>query len=82
MPVMATAAGLVFAFAGGTHYIFLKVREERFDDARRDGGRFDPTYGKDWLEFRLGGRVGSSSDWKDAMVRWANISYHDSVNVG
>src|SRR5689334_18887059 len=51
-PVMATPTGLVFAYTGGTHYIFLKLRKERFYDARRDGGRFDPTYGQDWLEFR------------------------------
>src|SRR6266496_3511605 len=65
-PVMSTPTGLVFAYTGGTHYIFLKLREERLDDARKDGGRFDPTYGEDWLEFRLGGRIGSSSDWKEA----------------
>jgi hypothetical protein len=79
---MATPTGLVFAYAGGTHYIFLKLREERFDAARRDGGRFDPTYGEDRIEFRLGGRIGSSSDWKEAMVRWANISYQDSLSIG
>jgi hypothetical protein len=81
-PVMATPTGLVFAYAGGTHYIFLKLGEERFDDARQDGGRFDPSYGKDWIEFRLGGRVGSSPDWQEAMARWATISYQDSVRIG
>ena len=60
-PVMATPTGLVFAYAGGTHYIFLKLPEERFDDARKDGGRFDPTYGEHWIEFRVEGRIGSSS---------------------
>jgi len=53
--VMATPTGLAFAYTGGTHYIFLKLPKERFDDAREDGGRFDPTYGEDWIEFRLGG---------------------------
>jgi hypothetical protein len=81
-PVMATPTGLVFAYAGGTHYIFLKLRQERFDDARKDGGWFDPTYGEDWIEFRGGGRIGSSTDWKEAMVRWANISYQDSLSIG
>jgi hypothetical protein len=79
-PVMATPAGLVFAYAGGTHYIFL--REERFDDARKDGGRFDPTYGVDWIEFRLGGRIGSSSNWKEAMEHWAQISHQDNLRIG
>lgn len=82
VPVMATPTGLVFAYAGGTHYIFVKLREERFDDARKDGGRFDPTYGEDWIEFRVGGRIGCSSDWKEAMVRWANISYRDNIGIG
>ena len=80
-PVIATPTGLGFAYASGTHYIFLKLREERFDDACRDGGRLDPSYGEDWVEFRLGGRVGSSSDWQNSMVRWANISYQDSVSI-
>jgi hypothetical protein len=57
-PVMANAKGLVFAYAGGTHYVFFKLREDRLNDARRDGGRFDPSYGNVWIEFRLGGRAG------------------------
>jgi hypothetical protein len=81
-PVMATPTGLVFAYAGGTDYIFLKLRKERFDNARRDGGWFDPTYGEDWIEFRVGGRIGSSSAWNEAMVRWAHISYQDSLSIG
>ena len=80
-PVMATPTGLVFAYASGTHYIFLKLREERFDDARQDGGRVDPSYGKDWIEFRVRGRVGSSPDWQEAIRRWANISYQDSMTT-
>ena len=79
---MATPTGLVFAYTGGTHSIFLKLRKEQFDDARRDGGRFDQTYGHDWLEFRLGSRIGTSSDWKEALKRWANISYQDSLGIG
>jgi hypothetical protein len=81
-PVLATPTGLVFAYAGGTHYIFLKLDECRLDDARKDGGRFDPTYGKDWIEFRVGGRAGSSSDWQQAMRHWANISYQDGLTIG
>ena len=76
---MGTPTGLVFAYASGTHYIFLKLSEERFENARKDGGRFDPSYGKDWIEFLVGGRAGSSLDWQDAMRRWAKISYDDSV---
>ena len=80
--VLATPSGVVFAYTGGTHYIFLKLLKERFDDARRDGGRFDPTYGQDWLEFRLGGRIGASSDWEEAVRHWANISYQESLSLG
>jgi hypothetical protein len=76
-PVLATPAGLVFAYAGGTQSVFLRLREDKLDAARADGGRFDPTYGTDWIEFRLGGRVGSASDWQGAMRHWANISYQD-----
>jgi hypothetical protein len=81
-PVMANPKGLVFAYAGGTHYVFFKLREDRLDDARRDGGRFDPSYGRDWIEFRLGGRTGCSADWQEAMRRWAHISYQDSLSIG
>jgi len=79
-PVMANQNGLIFAYAGGTHYISFKLREDKFDGARQDGGLFDPC-GKDWIEFRVGGRVGSSSDWQDAMRRWARISYDDSLGI-
>jgi hypothetical protein len=80
-PLLANSRGLVFAYAGGTHYIFLKLREEKHDAARQDGGRFDPTYGKDWIEFRLGGRIGGPSDWQEALRRWCRISYQDSLAV-
>ena len=79
LPVIANPNGLVFAWAGGTHYIWLRLREDRRNDARLDGGRFDPSYGKDWVEFKVGGRYWSSSNWKDAMERWARISYQDSM---
>ena len=78
--MMSTPTGLVFAYTAGTHSILLKLRKGRFDDERRDGGWFDPTYGEDWIEFRVGGRIGSSSDWNEAIVRWANISYQDSLS--
>lgn len=81
-PVIATPTGLVFAYAGGTHYIFLKLRKDKFDDARRDGGWFDPTYGEDWIEFRLGGRIGAVSNWEEAISRWTKISYQDSLSMG
>jgi hypothetical protein len=80
-PVIANGRGLVFAYAGGTHYIFLKLREERRDSARQDGGRWDPTYGKDWIEFCIGGRAGISSDWREALHRWFTTSYQDTLSI-
>jgi len=41
----------------------------------------DQSCGEDRIEFRLGGRVGSASDWQEAMVRWANIGYQDGVSI-
>jgi len=81
-PVLAAPNGVVFAYASGTYYIFFKLREGKFDAACQDGGRFDPSYGKDWIEFRVGGRGGSSSDWQEAMRRWARVSYEDSLGIG
>jgi hypothetical protein len=52
------------------------------DSESRSHSDADPTYGQDWIEFRLGGRIASSSDWKDVMVRWANISYQDNLSIG
>ena|SRR5450755_2580845 len=81
-PMLANPKGIVFAYASGTHYVFFKLREDRLDAASRDGGRLDPTYGRDWIEFRLGGRTGGSTDWQEAMRRWANIAYQDSLSIG
>ena len=78
-PVVATSGGLVFAYAGGTHSIFFKLHQDRFDAARLDGGRYDPTYGTDWIEFQVGGRIGGPPDWHGAMRRWARISYQDCL---
>jgi hypothetical protein len=72
----------VFAYASGTHSCFLKLRADRHDAAREDGGRFDPSYGEDWIEFRLGGRVGSSPDWHETMRRWADIGHRDVLAIG
>jgi hypothetical protein len=80
-PVMANRQGLVFAYAQGTHSIFLKLRGDMYAAARQDGGRYDPTYGKDWIEFRVGGRVGGSADWRESMERWARISYRDILSI-
>jgi hypothetical protein len=78
-PLMANSRGFVFAYAEGSNSIFLKLREEKHDASRQDGGRYDPSYGQDWIEFRVGGRIEGPADWRDAMQRWARISYQDSL---
>jgi hypothetical protein len=80
-PVMASRRGVVFAYASGTHCIFFRLYAERLDAARQDGGRYDPTYGKDWVEFRVGGRIEGQADWREAMRRWCRISHRDSLTI-
>ena len=77
-PVMANANGLIFAFAGGTRDVFFRLRKEQFDEARKDGGRFDPTYGENWVQFQIGQRFGVSVDWREALKRWAKIALQNT----
>jgi len=80
-PVLANAQGLVFAWAGGTHSIFVRLRPEQHEHARHENGWFDPTYGKDWIEFRYGGRVGGPPDWLSALRRWVSFAYQESLEL-
>jgi hypothetical protein len=81
-PVVANPKGLIFAQAGGTHSIFIRLRPEHHEAARLDNGRLDPTYGTEWLEFPIGGLVGGPTDWSASMKRWATVSYQDSLKAG
>lgn len=78
VPVMANAQGLVFAWAGGTHDIFIRLRPEHHASACGDNGRFDPTYGQDWIEFHFGGLKGSPPDWRGSIQHWIGVSYRES----
>jgi hypothetical protein len=78
-PVVATPRGLVFAYAGGTHSIFIRLASEHHEAARRDNGCFDPTDGKNWIEFRYGGLKGGPPDWQGSIRRWMAISYQESL---
>jgi hypothetical protein len=80
-PILANSQGLVFAWAGGSHDVFLRLPEQRHDAARRDGGRVDNTYPRDWIEFRVGGRREASQDWRDMLQRWLTISHQDSLGA-
>jgi len=80
-PVMANSSGLVFAWAGGTHYIMLRLSRELQQQAIDEGGRFNPTYGKDWIEFiGFGPRLGQRTDWKE-LTRWMRIAYQESLTL-
>jgi len=78
-PVMAGSNGLVFAFAGGTHDLFFRLKKNQFDQARKDGGRFDPTYGENWMQFMIGQRVGILLPWQDASKRWADVAWQNAL---
>ena len=70
--MIANPRGLIFAYAGGTHSIFFKLRRDQFDEARKEGWRFDPTYGEDWIELSVGRRWDVAADWQEAMRLWAH----------
>ena len=57
-PVLVNDKGVIFAYADGTHYVFFRLDSDRIAAAQGDGGRLDPTYGGDWIEFRIDGRTG------------------------
>jgi hypothetical protein len=80
-PVLVNSGGVIFAYASGTHYVFFRLDSDRIAAAQGDGGRLDPTYGGDWIEFRIHGRKGCKSDSHEAMRTWAKISYQDSMSV-
>jgi hypothetical protein len=80
-PVVANPKGLIFAWAGGTHSIFIRLRPEHYEAARLDNGRLDPTYGNEWIEFRLGGLAEGPADWLASMKRWAAVSYQDTLKA-
>ena len=71
----------IFAYASGTHYVFFKLDNDRIAAAQGNGGRFDPTFGGDWIEFRIGGRTGCKLDWREAMRIWAKISYRRRMRI-
>jgi hypothetical protein len=79
--VLANPKGAIFAYAAGTHHVFFRLDSDRIAAAQVDGGRLDPTYGGDWIEFQIGGRKGCKADWREAMGAWAQISYQDSMRV-
>jgi hypothetical protein len=80
--VMGNSAGLVFAWATGAHTIFVRLPRELQQKAIEVGGRFDPTYGQDWIEFNAWtNRWGQASNWDEALKRWIQTAYHESLKM-
>jgi hypothetical protein len=77
IPVMTDSSGRVFAWASGTHYVFIRLRAERQELARREGGRLDPSYGTEWVEFLVGGRKSQRTNSDAGLRRWIRASYED-----
>jgi hypothetical protein len=81
-PVMANSAGLIFAWAGGTNYVMLRMPSAMRQQAVDEGGRFDPTYGDEWIEFLAWKqRLGQQKDWREALARWIQIAYQESLKL-
>jgi hypothetical protein len=79
--IAATPYHLVFAWMGGDA-IFVKIRTERHKEALAAGGRLDPTYPPNWVEFMVGGMrmpAALRSQWRDVIRYWMQVSYTDSL---
>ena len=81
--IVANPRDLVFVWTQGMAYIFVKLRPEHHEAACRDGGRLDPTYPPNWVEFVAGGqRVPRMKrlQWRSVIYLWIQTSYDDSMN--
>jgi len=79
--VIANQSGLIFAWATGMNGIFLRLPRQLQQAAIQEGGRFDPTYGQEWIEFNAWGRSENGSEWERVLKRWIQIAYQDSLNL-
>lgn len=79
LPVLANPQKLIFAWAGGTHSLMFRLGPEHRIAASQDNGRFDPTYGKDWMQFRFGGLRGGPTDWRSSIQRWISVAHQESL---
>jgi hypothetical protein len=75
-------AGLIFAWATGTNAIFFRLPRRLHKQAIEDGGRFDPTYGNDFIEFP------AWSSWAEgdsplikALEKWTQVAFDESLKL-
>ena len=89
-PVMANSEGLVFSWAYGGWSIMIKLQARHQAAARKDKGRINSEYGKDWIEFPAwGGQPAtaqepaalekSKSEWTNRLRYWMQLSCEDSL---
>lgn len=79
---MANPLGVVFAWVGGMNDIFLRLPRSLQQAAIDEIGRYDPTYGEDWIGFpAFGSRYGTKVDPDEALHRWMRIAYEESFKV-
>ena len=80
--IMATPTGIVFAWAGGMNDIFLRLPRSLQQAAVDELGRYDPTYGEDWIDFpAFGSRYGARVNPDETLHRWMRIAYVESLKV-
>lgn len=75
-PVVISQNGILFAWTGGTHDVFLRLKKDWADAACADGARIDPAYPPDWLTFYIA-RLGQN--WREILKRWVKIAYEDAA---
>lgn len=77
-----TPENLTFAWAQGTHRIFVRLPQEQQKAALMAGGRLDATYPPDWIEFLAWGgrmRTAEQPQWRHIILHWMQVSYDISV---
>ena len=75
-PVIANKQGLIFAWAGGNRDFFTRLNADKIEAACREGGRHDPTYPPEWVNFYMS-RLGA--DWRRILQRWVITSYEETL---
>lgn len=74
--VTANSSAVIFTWATGMSTILLRLPRKLQQQAITEGGRFDPTFGEDWIGF---------NPWREetdeALRRWFQIAYGESLKL-